>query len=389
MQKKPKDCPLFLHQNGQWTKKIKGKQYYFGTELDAALSRWVDEKDYILAGRPIPKNDGKPTVEELGNLYHSSGVVRVSDGEITQRSLNDTSKSINRLIEIVGGKCKPASLEPLDFARIKQALFEPVERTTAIRGGVKGNSVERRSPVTVGNDVRRLRTFLNWCSDSNLIAPCRWAKEFGVITSKQARTARAKSGRAFLKPVELRKIIETASVGLKPIILLGINAGMGSTDISNFLMDDLPDLDTKEVWIDTNRGKTGAPRRFILWPETRAAIKAWLAHRPSPCSDVADRLFWTSHGQAWVRDSMDSISKAFLMTRRAAGVDSGTFYDLRRAFQTVGAETLEYRAVSFIMGHTVSEKDMSGRYTVAIPDDRIKKVCNHVRSWLFGKGTRS
>ena len=383
MQKKPKDCPLFLHRNGQWCKKIKGKQHYFGTDLDAALVRWVDEKDYLLAGRPIPKKDGKPTIEELGNLYHAAGVVRVSSGEITQRSLDDTTKSINRLIEIVGGKCKPETLEPLDFARIKQALFEPVERTTAIRGGVKGNSVERRSPVTVGNDVRRLRTFLNWCSDSNLIAPCRWAKEFGVITSKQARVARAKSGRSLLVPADLRNVIDTASLGLKPIILLGINAGMGSTDIANFLFEDLPDLDAKEVWIDTNRCKTGAPRRFVLWPETQEAIRDWIKHRPSPCSDIADRLFWTSHGVAWVRDSMDSISKAFLQTRRAAGVETGTFYDLRRAFQTVGAETLEYRAVSFVMGHTVSEKDMSGRYTVAIPDKAIRKVCNHVRSWLF------
>ena len=311
-------------------------------------------------------------------------MLRVSSGEITQRSLDDTTKSINRLIDIVGSKCKPESLEPLDFARIKQALFEPVERTTAIRGGIKGNSVERRSPVTVGNDVRRLRAFLNWCSDSNLIPPCRWAKEFNAITSKQSRAARVKSGRSLIVPAELRKIIDSASVGLKPIILLGINAGMGSTDISNFLFEDLPDLDAKEVWVDTNRGKTGAPRRFLLWPETLEAIKDWIDHRPSPCSDVADRLFWTSHGQAWCRDTMDSISNAFLKTRRAAGVATGTFYDLRRAFQTVGAETLEYRAVSFVMGHTVSEKDMSGRYTVAIPDKALRKVCDHVRAWLFG-----
>ncbi len=189
MQKKPKDCPLFLHKNGQWTKKIKGKQHYFGTELDAALVRWVDEKDYLLAGRPVPKNDGKPTLAELANLYHAAGVVRVSSHEITQRSLDDCRKSIDRLIEIVGSKCKPESLEPLDYARIKQELFSPVERTTAIRGGVKGHAVERRSPVTVGNDVRRIRTFLNWCSDTNLIPPCRWAKEFGVITSKQSRVA--------------------------------------------------------------------------------------------------------------------------------------------------------------------------------------------------------
>jgi len=97
MQKKPKDCPLFLHRNGQWAKKIKGKQHYFGTDLDAALFRWVEEKDYLLAGRSIPKNDGKPTIEELGNLYHARGVVRVSSGEITQRSLGDSVKSIGRL----------------------------------------------------------------------------------------------------------------------------------------------------------------------------------------------------------------------------------------------------------------------------------------------------
>ncbi len=384
MQKKPKDCPLFLHRNGQWTKKIKGKQHYFGIELNAALGRWVDEKDYLLAGRPVPKNDGKPTMEELGNLYHASGVVRVSSGEITQRSLDDSRKSIERLIEIVGAKCKPETLEPLDYARIKQELFEPVERTVAVRGGIKGRTVERRSPVTVGNDVRRVRAFLKWCSDSNLTQAPRWAKEFNPITAKQSRNARTKSDRTLISPKDINAIIETASVGLKPIILLGLNAGMGSTDIANFLESDLPDLDAKEVWIDTHRGKTGAPRRFILWPETKAAIKEWLVRRPSPCSDVADRLFWTSHGQAWVRDSMDSISKAFLQTRREAGVTKGTFYDLRRAFQTVGAETLEYRAVSYVMGHTVNERDMSGRYTVAIPDDRLKKVCEHVRKWLRG-----
>ncbi len=384
MQTKPKDCPLFLHRNGQWTKKIKGKQHYFGTEMDAALVRWVDEKDYLLAGRPVPKNDGKPTMAELGNLYYAAGVVRVSSGEIVQSSLDSARKTIDRAIGILGAKCKPESLEPLDFASLKQKLFEPVERTVEIRGGLKGIHVDRRSATTVANDIRRLRAFFNWCVDSNLIPTVRWAKEFNPITAKQSRVARAKSGRSLLVPTELRKIVDAASVGFKPIILLGINAGMGSTDISNLTLEDFPDLDAKEVWIDTNRGKTGAPRRFVLWPETKAAIKDWLSRRPSPCSDTADRLFWTSHGQAWVRDSMDSISKAFLQTRREAGVTKGTFYDLRRAFQTVGAETLEYRAVSYIMGHVVNERDMSGRYTVAIPDDRLKKVCDHVRKWYRG-----
>lgn len=66
---KTKDCPLFLHRNGQWCKKVKGKPRYFGTDLDAALARWADEKDYLLAGKEPPKHDPSPTLKELGNVF--------------------------------------------------------------------------------------------------------------------------------------------------------------------------------------------------------------------------------------------------------------------------------------------------------------------------------
>ena len=62
------EFPLFAHQNGQWAKKIKGKQWFFGVwaDPDAALRKYLDEVDEIQAGRDPRK----------------TGVVRVSSNEL-------------------------------------------------------------------------------------------------------------------------------------------------------------------------------------------------------------------------------------------------------------------------------------------------------------------
>ena len=46
------DCPLWHHPNGQWCKKTRGKVVYFGTDQDAAINRYVDEKDALHAVCP-------------------------------------------------------------------------------------------------------------------------------------------------------------------------------------------------------------------------------------------------------------------------------------------------------------------------------------------------
>ena len=50
---------LFAHQNGQWAKKIKGKQWFFGvcSDPDAALAKYLDQVDEIQAGRD-PRKTG-------------------------------------------------------------------------------------------------------------------------------------------------------------------------------------------------------------------------------------------------------------------------------------------------------------------------------------------
>jgi hypothetical protein len=60
--KKPRDdSPLFPHDTGRWAKKVRGKLHYSGKvegdpKGEAALQKWLERRDDLLAGRtPRPK----------------------------------------------------------------------------------------------------------------------------------------------------------------------------------------------------------------------------------------------------------------------------------------------------------------------------------------------
>ncbi len=178
---------------------------------------------------------------------------------------------------------------------------------------------------------------------------------------------------------------------MRAILLLGINAGLGNQDIADIKRSDIGKLKPKgENWIDLPRGKTGAPRRFVLWPETTAAIKRYLVHRPRAAgADNRERLFLTRTGLAWVHQDgelrTDSIGTEFAKARKLAKVKRRSFYDLRRTFRTIAAQTRDREAVDFVMGHVEDANDMDAVYTQWIDDERIKRVCDHVRQWLHGE----
>lgn len=371
--------PLFKHRNGQWAKKILGKIYYFGTDYDAALDSFLEQRDHLYAGRGKPEKSTEPTLVELANLYYDGCRQRVSSGALSQSTLDKAEAIIRRLIDFRGPQDHPGHWTPLDFRDIKLWLHEPVKRTSAIRGGIKQpKTVRTRAAGTVDSEIRRIKAFLGWCHAARLIPPPDFGKEFSQSPQRQQRLARAQFGKRTFEAAELRLIIAKSRPAFLPILLLGINGGMGARDIAQLTLEQ---FDGSE-WLDCPRQKTGMPRRIWLWPETRAAIKEYLSKRKRPYSRQYDEIaFLTAHRQPWIRGTQDAASQAFKSAREAAGLDSGTFYDLRRTFQSIGDETLDFPVVKYCMGHVPAVNDMSAKYR-EVSDERIKKVCQHVRQWL-------
>ena len=328
----------------------------------------------------MPKNDGRPTLVELANLYADGCKKRVYANELSPETLAEYTKSIKRLIEIRGKNEKPDDWTPLDYAAIKECLFAPIKRTIAIRGGIKGSQVERRSSITVDGDIRCIKAFLNWCADCELMEPPRFGKEFAQTSRKTLRKMKAEVGRRDIQADDLRTILGQASPHFLPIILLGINAGIGAKDIAHMRLEH----QRGSEWLSLPRLKTGADRRLWLWPETRSAIDAYLERRMTPYGkEFAERLFVTKYRQPWMRGTHDGIGKLFVTLRSECGIERGTFYDLRRTFQTIADETRDFPTVKYIMGHVASADDMSAQYRQHITDDAIKAVCAYVRTWLF------
>jgi integrase len=208
----------------------------------------------------------------------------------------------------------------------------------------------------------------------------RFGKSFSQSSTKQQRLAKIESGKRDLTPVAIKAILEKCSVHLRPLVLLAINGAFGASDLGGLTLSDY-----NGEWIDYARRKTGVERRVWLWPETRIAIDAYLKKRKTPYSQTIEQvLFLTGQRQLWMRGEHDAIGKAFQKAREAAELDRGSFYDLRRTFQTIAEGCLDFPAVSHVMGHAAGSGDMSAKYRQRITDERIKAVCQHVRNWLFG-----
>lgn len=387
---KHKPTPPYLHPTGQWAKKFKGVMHYYGKDKEAAFAAWEKQQSYVAIDIAPPRGSC-PTLTELGNVYADFMRRAVDAGEPASRTATKYTKSIRRLIAITCADCRVDALRPIDFGTIKEKLALPITLDDdSKRFG--GRMVKRRVITTVAIDIRNIRVFLNWCyKQEHIEHPPKLGDEFTPVTRKALRKKRAVDGPKDLSAKSINATLAKCKPVMRAILLLGINAGLGNQDIADIKRSDIGKLKPKgENWIDLPRGKTGAPRRFVLWPETTAAIKGYLVHRPRAAgADNRERLFLTRTGLAWVRQDgelrTDSIGTEFAKARKLAKVKRGSFYDLRRTFRTIAAQTRDREAVDFVMGHVEDANDMDAVYTQWIDDERIKRVCDHVRQWLHGE----
>jgi len=370
--RKHPDFPLFRHATGRWAKKVRGKFCYFGRVVDdpegqKALETWLAQKDDLLAGRkPRAPGDTRLTVAGLCNHYLTHKTALLESGELAQRTFDRYHAACARLVKVFGRDRVVEDLRPDDFQALRSHLSKSY------------------GPVAVGNEISMTRSIFRFGMESELVEKAiRFGPGFRKPSAKTLRLARASRGPRMLEPDEIHALLKTAGTNMKAMVLLGLNGGLGNTDVGEL---PIKALDLKGGWLDYPRPKTGIMRRIPLWPETLAAIRAVMENRRDPKAPDDDPLLFVGRrGKSYVGNHRGyRVSQEFDRALVNAGIEGRTFYDLRRTFQTIAEGARDLVAVQSIMGHAPASGDMSAIYRQRVDDDRLRAVTDHVRQWLFG-----
>lgn len=365
--RKTSDFPLYIHKaSGFWCKTVGTKRHYFekvASDPDGkkSLNKWLDMRDDVLAGRTPAKKDA-PRLSRLCNEWLTLKKNRLDSGELTQRSFDEYKATTDFVIDKLGSQRAADNIGPADFAKLRTAL--------AKRYGVNG----------LAKRIGQIRSLFKFGWDAGILErPAKFGPGFAKPSAKVMRQHRLEKGAQDFTADEVRELLRHARPNLRAMILLGVQAGLGNTDVAELR---LSDVDLEAGWIDYPRAKTATHRRIPLWPETVEAIKAALAVRPEVESEY---LFISARGNDYndKRRNGYRIAGDFVQAAKAAGIDGKGFYCLRRTFQTQGESARDLVAVQAIMGHIASERDMSARYRQRISDERLQAVTNCVRQWLL------
>jgi len=379
--KKPSpDFPLSIHKGtGYWSKKVRGRVYYFGKVSDDpkgqdALEKWLSVKDDLLAGRePRPNKEDELAVRELCNRFLSHKKVMQDNGELNPRTFQTYHATCSTVVKEFGRNRSVIDLIPDDFRKLRAVL------------------AKTRGAVALRNEMQRVRSIFKFAFDDGLIlAPVRFGQGFQKPKLDVVRRAReehrAVHGDRMFEAYEIRKILAIAKDPIRTMVLLATNCGFGQSDLSS-LPTRAVNLDTG--WLDFARVKTAVRRRVWLWPETTAAIREWLPQRPK-AKDSTDNglLFLTCRGQRWVKTNKtgspaDALGQEFAKLLKSLGLKRPgvSFYALRHTFETIAGESRDQVAVNAIMGHV--DNSMASHYRERVSDERLRAVVETVRAWLI------
>ena len=155
------DFPLTANGNGQWSKKIRGRVYYFGVwaNPDAALRKYVDQRDDLHAGRtPRAQGDGL-TVRDMCNRFLTAKEHVRETGEITNKTFQDYHRVCKMLVTSFGRDRLVDDLASDDFEGLRREMTKTM------------------GPVTVGGetDGRRGKSGLPaWSRKHRATSLARW-----------------------------------------------------------------------------------------------------------------------------------------------------------------------------------------------------------------------
>jgi integrase len=363
------EFPLFAHAAGVWAKKIRGKMHYFGpwSDPDGSLRKYLKQKDDLHAGKASRTDPNDVTVKDVVNAFLNAKQAQVDSGELSPRTWIDYKDACDLMIARFGKGRVFLDLGPSDFAALRNQL------------------AERWGPCRLKKTIQCVRTVVKYACDAEMVdRPVRVGPTFKPPSKKTMRLHRAERGPNLFTADEVRRLIEAAGQPLRAMILLGINCGMGNSDVGNL---PLTALDLDGAWLNYPRPKTGIARRCPLWPETALAVRAALAQRPTPRDPEFEGLaFLLPRGRSWHTGTNDNpLSTAMSKLLRSLGINGRNrlnFYTLRHTHRTVTDEARDQPAADHIMGHETGHMSAADRERIS--DARLKAVSDHVRKWLFG-----
>ena len=377
--RKHPNYPLTPHPSGQWAKKVRGKLYYFGrlSEPDEALTLWLEEKDYLLAGlEPPTYTGGGLTVGELCEQHSNDIEDRISRGELSVNTRGNY-QPVRKLLYGSGLRnVQVDTLTPEHFITVQQWLVES-----------NYNLNSRRKLI------------------SSMKGLFKWGKEMGLyekaihygprLTSPPQHAIEAEQEELgtirFFNREILLEATKVATPKMKAIILLGINCAFYPSDIASIAYGHLH-LDAPIPYHDFRRVKTRQRRMAALWPETVDAINEYLAfHRPPNDSRI---IFLSKLKKPYTKTSFGQLTLAFnkLLERvgdRQKGVSIGS---LRHTYGTVMDLVNDTQMVDLTMGHVAGTvrgragKSLQRRiYSQFNINElkRLKAVADVVHDWLF------
>src|SRR5262249_8424166 len=173
------EFPLTAHPAGYWCKKIRGKIHYFGpwNDPDGALTKYLEQKDDLHAGRtPRPDPQGI-TVKDVVNTFLNHRKDKMNAGEGSVRTWGKYKEVTDPPTSQLGNPRLAVDLRPSDFTALK-------------------NHMSRRwGPLRIADFVQHVRSVFKHAFDAELIdRPVRFGPGFTRPSQKTMRLHRAKQG---------------------------------------------------------------------------------------------------------------------------------------------------------------------------------------------------
>ena len=161
----PPEFPLFPHKSGRWAKKVRGVRHHFGKVEDdpkgeAALRKWLDEKDDLLAGRTPRTKSAGLTVGGMCDRFLQAKDSQLTAGEITRLTRNDYEQTTDRIVAHFGKNRLVTDLASDDF----EALRSSISKTRGPVAGESAGSVVPKRARLVDQRTNRWRDAPRYCA---------------------------------------------------------------------------------------------------------------------------------------------------------------------------------------------------------------------------------